>query len=288
MVEQSARLPAVLSNHLGNDILMDAQAPRVMPLHGFHSEFGGPGPESYMGNFADDAEHVEHKLRLPVWLDQTNLQLNHPLGAVPGNSSVFSPGTTTLPERNNIFGTSSSQAQWVNYRYPEASFACASSVSMPHGLKVEQEENKGELSHCVSSLYPSHMEPTRMSGSSIFDNSSFGLLDPNMSSTSSNNRINVVEIQKIFKQGNQAENFMVNSQASSGFSLSCRKSLEHMVMPRMEEWGSGEAEIMEKQVRSSSNTEEHLTKDFMGVGDGSLSREMGPVMNLQSQFHGHY
>ncbi|KAK8469695.1 hypothetical protein PHAVU_005G136300 [Phaseolus vulgaris] len=292
MVEQSTRLPAVLSNHLGNDILMNAQGPRVMPqglqLHGFHSEFGGPGPESYMGNFAD-AEHVEHKLRLPLWLDQTNLQLNHPLGVVPGNSSVFSPGAT-LPETNNIFGTSSSQAQWANYRYPEASFACAS-VSMPHGLKLEQEDNKGELSHCVSSLYPSHMESTRMSGTSPFDNSNFGLLDPNMSSTSTNNRSNVVEIQKLFKQGNQPENLnlMVNSQASrGGFSLSCRKSLEHMVMPRIEEWGSGEAEITEKQVRSSSNTEEHLTKDFMGVGDGSLSRQMGPVMNLQRQFRGHY
>ncbi|XP_014496429.1 zinc finger protein JACKDAW isoform X2 [Vigna radiata var. radiata] len=282
MVEQSGRLPAILSN-LGNDILMNAQGPRLMPqglqLHGFHSEFGGPGSESYMGNFAD-AEHVEHKLRLPIWLDQTNLQLNHPLGVVPGNSSVFSTGTT-LPETNNMFGTSSSQAQWTNYRYPEASFRSAS-VSVPHGLKLEQEENKGELSHSVSSLYPSHMESIRMGGNSPFDNSNFGLLDPNMSSTSTNN---VVEIQKIFKEGNEGENFslMVSSQArsnmESGFSLSCRKSLEHMVMPRIEEWESGEAEIMEKQqVHSSSNTE---TKDFMGVGDGS-------VMNLQRQFLGQY
>ncbi|XP_027925732.1 zinc finger protein BALDIBIS-like isoform X2 [Vigna unguiculata] len=287
MVEQSGRLPAILSN-LGNDILMNAQGPRLMPqglqLHGFHSEFGGPGSESYMGNFGDAAEHVEHKLRLPIWLDQTNLQLNHPLGLVPGNSSVFSPGTT-LPETNNMFGTASSQAQWTNYRYPEASFTSAS-VSVPHhGLKLEQEENKGELSHSVSSLYPCHMESTRMSGNGNgndnlpFDSSSFGLLDPNM--TSSNN---VVEIQKIFKQGNESENFnlMVNSQASSnmgsGFSLSCRKSLEHMVMPRIEEWESGEAEIMEKQVDSSSKTE---TKDFMGVGDGS-------VMKVQRQFRGHY
>ncbi|KAG4961276.1 hypothetical protein AAZX31_13G309000 [Glycine max] len=312
MAEQNARLPAVLSN-LGSEILMNAaQGPRVMPqalqLHGFHnSEFGGPGSEPYMGNFAD-VNHVEHnKLRMPLWLDQTNnipLQLNHhhhhhPLSVSSNNSSsLFSPGTT-LAEANNMFGTSSSsQGQWLNYRYhPEASFTHAN-VSIPHGLKLEQEENKGDLSHSVSSLYQSHMEPTRMSGGNnnlAFDNSNFGLLDPNMSSTSSNNNNrynnNVVEIQKLFKQGNQAvENFnhMVNSQASTnniiggGFSLSSTKGLEHMVMPRIEEWESGEPEIMQKQqLRSSTSnaTEEHLTKDFMGIG---------PVINLQSQFRGHY
>ncbi|TKY48508.1 indeterminate-domain 1 [Spatholobus suberectus] len=283
MAEQSS-LPEVLSN-LGNEILMNAQAPRVvMPqglqLHGFHPELGGPGPESYIGNFAD-ADH-EHKLRLPLWLDQANpQQLNH----------LFSAGTT-LPEANNMFGTSSSQAQWVNYRYPEASFTSANNISMPQGLKLEQEENKGELSHSVSSLYPQgcagHMEPTRIGGNSVFDNSNsvFGLLDPNMSGTSSNNRNNVVDIQKMFKQqANQAENF---NHMGGGFSLTGARNLEHIVMPRIEEWQSGEPEIMGKQLQSSSNSEDHLTKDFMGVGDGSLSRQMGPVMNLQNQFRGRY
>ena len=38
----------------------------------FEFEFGGPGSEPYMGNFAD-VNHVEHnKLRMPLWLDQTN------------------------------------------------------------------------------------------------------------------------------------------------------------------------------------------------------------------------
>ncbi|RDX82575.1 Protein indeterminate-domain 9, partial [Mucuna pruriens] len=270
MAEQSARLPGVLSS-LGNGILMNAaQAPRVLPqslqLHGFHSEFGGPGPEQYMGNFVD-AEHgheheheheQEHKLKLPLWLDQANPQLNNPL-------SVFSQGTT-LGEANNMFGTSSSQ--WVNYhRYPETSFTSAN-ISMSHVLKLEQEENKGDLSHSVSSLYPQgclshHMESTRISGNSSFDNSNcvFGLLDPNMSTTSSNNRSNAVDIQKILKQANNHGEI-----------------LNHMVMPRIQEWETGQAEIiMEKQ---RSNTEDHLTKDFMGVGPAA--------MNLQSQFSGHY
>ncbi|KAG4385831.1 hypothetical protein AAZX31_12G161300 [Glycine max] len=306
MAEQNARLPSVLSN-LGSEILMNAaQAPRVMPqglqLHGFHSEFGGPGQEPYIGNFAD-VNHHEHKLRMPLWLDQTNnpLQLNHhhPLSVSSNSSSLFSPGTT-LAEVNNMFGTSSSsQGQWLNYRYPpEAISFTHANVSMAHGLKLEQEENKGNLSHSVSSLYPSHMESARIlsdNNNSAFDNSNFGLLDPNnISSTSSNNNRhnnNVVEIQKLFRQGNQlAENFnhIVNSQASTnigdqGFSLSSmNKGLEHMVMPRIEEWESGEPKRMENQQvlqSSTSNTEEHLTKDFMGVG---------AVMNLQSQFHGHY
>lgn len=254
MAEQSTRLPAVLSN-LGNEILMNAQASRVMPqglqLHGFHSEFGG---EQYTGNnFADVTEHG-HKLRMPMWLDQSNSHLNHL--SVPSNSSnVFSPGTTTtLTEASNMFGTSSSsERQWMNYRYQEVSFTGGNNISMPHGLKLEvQEENKEELSHSVNY----HMEPTRMmTGNSSFDNSNgvFGLLDPNMSS---NNRNSVVDIQKIFKQQNQAANF------------------NHM-------WQSEEPEIMKKQLHNpSSNTNgEHLTKDFMGVGS---------VMNLQSQFRGHY
>lgn len=264
MAEQAARvtsLPAVLSN----EILMNAQGLQ-------YSEFGGPGPEAFMGNLADAAHHHEHKLKLPLWLDQAN---PHTLSVGSNSSTVFSPGTTTtFPETNNMFGT----PQWVNYRYPEASFNGANNVSVaqPQGvMKLEQEENKGELSHSVSSLFPfSHMESTRMSGngSSAFDNSNtvFGLLDPN------NNRgNNVVDIQKmLFKQAHEGVNLnhMVNSLASNHM---------NMVMPRIEE-------IMEKQLpcSSSSNTEDqHLTKDFMGVGDGSL---MGPMVNLQSKFRGHY
>ncbi|XP_027340449.1 zinc finger protein BALDIBIS-like [Abrus precatorius] len=317
MAEQSARmtsLPGVLSN-FGNDILINAQAPRMMPqglqLQGFQQEFGGPGPEPFMGNFTD-ADH-DQKLRLPLWLDQANPQLHHPLN-VPSNSSVFSSGTgTTMPEAN-MFGTSP-QAQWLNYRHPEASFTSAN-VSMPHVLKLEQEENKRDLSHSVSSLYPhggpSHMsatplfqkaaqiESSRINGNSPFDtsNNAFGLLGSNISSTSINNRNNnVVEIQKIFKHASHGDSFnhMVNSQASTnvggGFSLPSTKGLDHTVMPRNnEEWQWGQAPIMDEQVHSSSNNQDHLTKDFMGVGDDSLSRtlQQNQFMNLQSQFREHY
>ncbi|KAL2332051.1 hypothetical protein Fmac_019632 [Flemingia macrophylla] len=262
MAEQAGRvtsLPAVLSN----EILMNAQGSRVMPQGLQYSEFGGPVPESFMGNFADASHHHEHnKLKLPLWLDQAN---PHAL-SVGSNSSVFSP------EPTNMFGTPP-QCQWMNYRsYPETSSfnGAVNNVSMaqPQGviMKLEQEENKGEL--LSNTLFPfSHMESSRISGNgnnSAFENSNtvFGLLDPSISS--SNN------IQKMLFKDGENLNQLVNSQASSNMNM--------VMMPRIEE-------MMEKQLQYSNSSEEHLTKDFMGVGDGSL---MGPVVNLQSKFRGHY
>lgn len=182
------------------------------------------------------------------------------------------------------------QGQWGNCRYPEASFITSSSgalpmppVILPQGvMKLEPQENKVDLSHSVTSLYPQEglagiahmsMESTRINGNNVFGSN------------------NVVEIQKLFKQANiQAGNFsdMVNnSQASSSANVG--------------EWQSPppQPQMMEnKQVHycSSSNNED-LTRDFLGVGDHeeSLNRSpfllfnpIGPAMNLQTQFGGHY
>lgn len=160
LAERSARItsvPAVLCN-FKNDHLINTEAPRIpQRLSGFHKEFGRSGPEPLMGNFVD-AEHGQ-KLRMPPWLEQAN-------------SNVWiSSGANELFQTMNMFGSSPQAQCLINYRYPESSFTSANlslplPAAMPQGLKQEQEENKGDLSHCVSSLYSSNQNiqggPTHM------------------------------------------------------------------------------------------------------------------------------
>ncbi|XP_061376704.1 zinc finger protein BALDIBIS-like [Gastrolobium bilobum] len=292
LVEQSARMTSLPS------VLINAQTPRNP--HGLL----GLGPEvPLMGN-------------LPLWLDQANPQLHHPL-SFPSNTSACT--FPDLVQTSNMFG-SSPQAQWLmNYRYQEASSFTSGNLSMPQGLKLEQEENKGDLSHSVSSLYSSNIQnpqggPIHMSATPFlhkasqvestrinnidhiaFNNNSnnvFGLFGSNLSSTScSNNRNNVVEIQKIFKQANQAEIFndMVNQNPhvsthnGGGFSLNDSNSSSFVI-----------------ENGTKNEDQLGLTRDFLGVRDESLSRPflqqelakfnipIGSFMNLQSQFGGHY
>ncbi|KAE9587947.1 putative transcription factor C2H2 family [Lupinus albus] len=266
LAEQSARVlitsvPSVFN--FRND-----QAPRIPhSLPAFQQEFGGPGSEPLIGNFVD-SEHAL-KLRLPLWLDQTN-------------SNVYSSEANEVVQTMNMSG-SSQQAQWLNYRYPEASFTSANlcfPVSMSQGLKQEEHgENKGNLSHHnLSSLYssdqnlqggPTHMS-TRINNNATFNSSNnvFGL----------NN--NIVEMQKVLKQGNEeGENFnniMVNSSLNDA-NCSLFGNLDHMVMRTVDEEQLG------------------LTRDFLGVGDETLRtpdldnfNPIDSVVNSHTQFGGHH
>lgn len=160
LAERSARLtsiPLVLSNFGNDPLMMNAQAPPrniSQSLFGFHHELDGSGPEgpeSFMGNFVDYGQK-----RVSQW--NNNPQLHQVL--------ISNSSCTTLPDlvqtANTMFGSSPEAAQWVNCRYPEAS----SFTTLPHGLKIEPEENKGDLSHSVSSLYSSdqnqHMSATAL------------------------------------------------------------------------------------------------------------------------------
>ncbi|KAI4322244.1 hypothetical protein L6164_021955 [Bauhinia variegata] len=246
LAEENARIkvPAPFTSfttELMNGASLNHPTPRIPQLlGGFHPEFGG---SEALGNFSDADEQ---KLRLPLWLDHANSQLN-PLG-VSSNSNAFSGANPAcslpdLVQTMNMFGSSSQpQTQWLN-KFPEASYASANLTmsALPHGLKQEQEEDKASLSHRVSTLFssdeaqggPAHMSATALlqkaaqmgstrsnssnnnNNDAAFNSSNiFGLMGPALSNTS---RSTSVEVQKFFNQANQTENlngFTVNSQTS--------------------------------------------------------------------------
>ncbi|XP_027345898.1 zinc finger protein BALDIBIS-like [Abrus precatorius] len=324
LAEESARIttvPAALSNFRSDHHLTNAQASRVPQIFpGFHSEYGGSGSEP-LGNYVD-SDQGQQKLSLPLWLDQANSQL-HPFN-FPSKSSAFTSGAnsaSTVPDlvqTMDMFGS-----QWVNYRYPETSFTNANlCVLPPHGLKQEQEENKGDLSHSTSSLYLSNHNPTHMSatallqkavqmGSPRINDHMFGLVGSNRNNN--DNISHIVELRKLNEfvngEGNTNTNtnlgggYLLNDSNNSFVVLTNTKVLNHPVMPVDEETTPS---IVGKQLRSISSNNKNiqlgLTRDFLGVGDDESIRRpflqqdlvefnamgSGSAMNLQSQYGGHY
>ncbi|KAK7404694.1 hypothetical protein VNO78_05650 [Psophocarpus tetragonolobus] len=315
LAEESARtttIPAALSNLRNNHHLTNAQGSRIPQIFsGFHSDqFDGSGTTSEpLANYGDENHHhQEQKLRLPLWLDHAN---NNPLHNFATKPSAFTNSVPDLVQTVDMFGP-----QFVNYRYPEASFGIgiggANLCALPpHGLKEEQEENKGELSHSgASNLYLSSNQnpPHYMSASTLLHKV---VQMGSMGSTNNNNA--VVEVQKLNElvnvEGctNLGGGYLLNDSNNSFVVVNGTKGLEHMVMPVDEET---QASIMGKQSHSIiSNNKKHLglTRDFLGVGDnnnnsiGSIRRPffqqelvefnaMGsaPAMNLQSQYGGHF
>ncbi|XP_019436262.1 PREDICTED: protein indeterminate-domain 9-like isoform X2 [Lupinus angustifolius] len=219
LAEQSARLitsvPSVFN--FRND-----QAPRIPhSLPGFHQEFSGQGSEPLIGNFVD-SEHAL-KLRLPLWLDQTN-------------SNVYSSNEVVQTMNMNM-NMNMSGSNFSHHHHSLSSSLYSSAQNLQGG--------------------PTHMS-TRINDNAIFNNNSnnvFGL----------NN--NIVEMQKVFKQGNQeGQNFnnMVVSSSLNDANCTSFGNLDHMVMPTVDEDQLG------------------LTRDFLGVGDETLRT---PFLQHQQQLH---
>ncbi|BAT90608.1 Protein indeterminate-domain 7 [Vigna angularis] len=310
LAEESVRIttvPAALSNLRNDHHLTNAQASRIPQIFsGFHSDqFGGSGTSESLVNYAEANHHhhqqqqqLQQKLRLPLWLDhQANSQvLHHPLINFPTKPSDFSSsGLNPVPDvvqTMDMFGP-----QFVNYRYPEASFGGANlSVLPPHGLKQEQEENKGELSHSASSnLYlssnqnPPHymsattvLQKTVQMGSTRVNDNAFCSTGRNRNGNH-NNVVNnvVVEVQKLddlvsvegcTNLGGGGGGYLLNGDSNNSFVVvNGTKGLEHMVMPVDEETTA--ASIMGKQLHSISSHSKNqlgLTRDFLGVGDNNI------------------
>ncbi|KAH1220435.1 Protein indeterminate-domain 9 [Glycine max] len=345
LAEESARvttIPAALSN-LRSDHhhhLTNAQASRIPQIFsGFHSsdQFGGGSSEALLAN-----HHHQQKLRLPLWLDHhqvNNTQvLHHTLDNFSTEPSAFTSGTNSVPhdlvQTMDMFGP---QTQFVNYRYPEASFGGGNanlSVLPPHGLKQEQEENKQHLSHSGASsnnLYlsnsiqnpPHHhymsattlLQKAVQMGSTRISDNVFGSIVGTTNRNNNNDNNTNLEVQKLNELvsmeagcnnnlGGGGDGYLLYD--SFGVVNGTDKGLEHMVMPVDEE--TQQESIVGNSLCSNNKNQLGLTRDFLGVGDNNnnlnpirrpffqqdlvefnaMGSASASVMNLQSQYGGHY
>jgi hypothetical protein len=212
LVERNARIgsinPAVLSNY-GNNLMINTQPQRIphQGLFGFNQEFGGPGPETFMAtNFPN------------------NINLFSSSASASGTNSDLE---LVLTNNMNTFGNSSllPQGQWnMNYRYndhqQDASFISSGAISMPMSmnmmhasqgvlLKLEQQQEDKIMHADLSHLYshnqlqegPSHHVSTMESTTTNVMINGNNNNNNNVVAANFNNN-NIVEMKKLFKQGN--------------------------------------------------------------------------------------
>lgn len=183
LVEGSARIgsvPAVISN-FGNNLLINTQAPRNIPhgLFGLNPEYGGPGQETFMGNFPNN--NIPHHSYLP-------------------NSSAFSSsGTNSDLDLVHTFGLLP-QGQWMNYKYNDQH--AETSFTSSGVLKLEQQEEEDKM-HDLSHLYSQNQLQGCPSHVSTMQTTTTKLINGNNDAGFNN----IIEVKKLFNQGNHAGNF---------------------------------------------------------------------------------
>lgn len=307
LAEESARLTSVSApnpifrNELMNGSISNPQA-HIIPQFSsvFRPEF--VGSEQLVGHLNADGQ----KPRLPLWLDHANSHLNNPIG-VNTNGSFLAPTSAGLPEMvqtapMSMYGSpASSQNQWLQ-RCSEPSFT---SSTLPRVLK-EEEENKGNLSESITSLFSSnqnqqessaHMSATALlqkaaqmgstkSNSTFFGTTGFGSINSSLSNATpfssyphgrSNNQVHKF----LIRQSNQSDsmNQLINSTSPSstmgdGLLMGDMNStpLVDTAKNNMDHFlmvpsNPKQAQQIAGKFHASSNeVERGLTRDFLGVG----------------------
>lgn len=229
-----------------------AQAPRIPHgLFGLNQDFGVPVPETFMGNFLNNnppPPHHHNQINIP---HQNYLPSNSTTTTSVFSSSEANSDLELLQTNMNSFG-SIPHGQWINYRYNDQQ-----EMSMPmltQGvLKLEQEENNkmNDLSHLYYQNQlqggPSHVSMESQSTTR------------NMNNGNNSAPPNIVEIKKLFKQGNHAGNLNEDQ-------LSLTRDFLGV--------GVGD---------------DSLKKPLLHQQEVPRFNPIGPVMNMQSdQFGGHY
>ncbi|XP_039018883.1 zinc finger protein BALDIBIS-like isoform X2 [Hibiscus syriacus] len=263
LAEESARFTSVPST-------VNPVAAFTNDMHQFSSVFKPEfsGGLELVNNLNPNGQKPQSRLQL--WLDQGN-----PFG-VPNNTTAnafLASKSTSLPDLGmapmNMFGLS----------FPGAN------LNMSALRPKQEEENKGDLSESITSLYSnnnlqqseshSHMSATALlqkaaqmgstrSNPAAFNNSGFRLMSSNNTYDQSKN-----EVYKLFKQANDGESENINKLVSSLSSTQAAVTKDGCASLDDLNSSSFVRNATTKQGNNSNEVDSSLTRDFLGVGGES-------------------
>ncbi|KAF2321776.1 hypothetical protein GH714_002684 [Hevea brasiliensis] len=140
LAEESARFTSVsaaINANFRNDLINGAPNSNPHQSTGISQFSSVLRPEFAAGSeLVGDISIVDgQKQRLPIWLDHANPQMS-PIGVANNSNAFLASNSACLPEfvhtaQMNMFGSASSQAQWLN-KYQEAQLTGGSNLSCRH------------------------------------------------------------------------------------------------------------------------------------------------------------